>query len=145
MALRMLLFLMPSASQITPEHVAELERRIAAAEAEADMLQVQNDGLAEANGALSRMNADLSETNNVLTLTNADLAEANARLERLLAQARHQKFGPSSEKGSPDQRNLFTEDIEVAEGMLNAAADGEPMERQWSERHWRAMSGSARS
>ncbi len=49
--------------------------------------------------------------------------EANARLERLLAQAKHEKFGPSSEKGDPDQRNLFIEDIEVAEGQLAAAAD----------------------
>ncbi len=38
----------------------------------------------------------------------------NARLERLLAQAKHERFGPSSEKGDPDQRNLFAEDIEVA-------------------------------
>ncbi len=54
---------------------------------------------------------------------NTVLEEANARLERLLAQARHETFGPRSEKGDPNQRNLFTEDIEVAEGQLAAAAD----------------------
>ena len=79
---------MPASATICPDYVAELERRLAAAEA-----------------------------------ANTDLAAANARLERLLAQARHQRFGPSSEKGDPDQRNLFTEDIEVAEGQLAAASD----------------------
>ncbi|PRZ44677.1 transposase [Tritonibacter scottomollicae] len=48
--------------------------------------------------------------------------ESNARLERMLAQARHARFGASSERGAPDQRNLFTENIEVAEGQLAAAA-----------------------
>ncbi len=54
---------------------------------------------------------------------NSALSEANARLERLLVQARHARFGPSSEKGDPGQRNLFTEEIEVAEGQLAAAGD----------------------
>jgi transposase len=73
-------------------------------------------GLERANAALARENADLGKAN-------ASLAEANARLERMLVQARHEKFGAKSEKLDPDQRNLFAEDIEVAEGMLAAAAD----------------------
>ena len=93
---------MPPPAAIDPEHVAELER---------------------ANAALARENAGLVRTNASLETVNAVLAEANARLERLLAQARHEKFGPRSEKGDPDQRNLFTEDLEVAEGMLAAASD----------------------
>lgn len=79
---------MPASAAIDPEYVADLERRLAVAEA-----------------------------------ANTVLEETNARLERLLAQARHETFGPRSEKGDPDQRNLFTEDIEVAEGQLAAAAD----------------------
>lgn len=93
---------MSAPPDITPEYVAELERRLAASEAETARVAAQN---------------------TLLETANASLAEANARLERLLAGARHVKFGPSSEKGDPDQRNLFTEDIEVAEGMLAAASD----------------------
>ena len=79
---------MSASAAIDPEYVADLERRLAVAEA-----------------------------------ANTILEETNARLERLLAQARHETFGPKSEKGDPDQRNLFTEDLEVAEGQLAAAAD----------------------
>lgn len=79
---------MPASNQISPEYVADLEQRLARAEA-----------------------------------ANTALAEANARLERLLLQSRHARFGPSSEKGDPDQRNLFAEDIEVAEGQLAAAGE----------------------
>lgn len=93
---------MSSSPAISAEYVAELERRVAVTEAENRGLRAQNSGLEKAN---------------------ANLAEANARLERLLGQARHQRFGPSSEKGDPDQRTLFAEDIEVAEGQLAAAGD----------------------
>jgi transposase len=79
---------MPASSQISPEYVADLEQRLARAEA-----------------------------------ANAALTEANARLERLLFQSRHARFGSSSEKGDPDQRNLFAEDIEIAEGQLAAAGE----------------------
>ena len=57
---------MSAPAAIDPEYVAELERRLA-------MANAANRRLAAANGALE---------------------EANARLERLLAQARHEKFGP---------------------------------------------------
>jgi transposase len=86
---------MPSPAAIDPEYVAELERRIAVAETENRGLQARIAGL----------------------------EEANARLERMLAQARHETFGAKSERLSPDQRNLPFEDIELAEGMLAAAGD----------------------
>ena len=93
---------MPATAPIDHKYVAELERRLAAAEAEFARVTVQNA---------------------LLESSNVDLAAANARLERMLSQARHARFGPSSEKGDPDQRNLFTEDCEVAEGQLAAAGD----------------------
>ena len=93
---------MSDAAAIDPEYVAELERRLTAAEAEFAHAKAQNA---------------------LLESSNADLVAANARLERMLAQARHARFGPSSEKGDLDQRSLFTEDIEVAEGQLAAAGD----------------------
>ena len=73
--------------------------------------------------ALERANADLMRENASLERTNTDLAQANARLERMLSQTRHARFGPSSEKGDPDQRNLFAEDIDLAAGQLAAAGD----------------------
>ena len=93
---------MPATTPIDPEYVAELERCLVATEAEFARVTAQNA---------------------LLESSNAILAAANARLERMLSQARHARFGPSSEKGDPDQRNLFAEDIEVAEGQLVAAGD----------------------
>ena len=93
---------MSATAPIDPEYVAELERRLAFTEVEFARITAQNA---------------------VLESANATLAAANARLERMLSAAKHARFGSSSEKGDPDQRNLFTEDIEVAEGQLAAAGD----------------------
>lgn len=93
---------MSATAPIDPGYVAELERRLAVTEAEF---------------------ARVTEQNALLESSNAELTAANARLERMLSAARHARFGPSSEKGDPDQCNLFAEDIEVAEGQLAAAGD----------------------
>ena len=49
--------------------------------------------------------------------------EARARLERMLKQMRHERFGAKSEKRDPDQRHLPFEDVDVAAGMLAGASD----------------------
>lgn len=49
--------------------------------------------------------------------------EARARLERMLASLRHAAYGARSEKRDPEQRNLPLEDLEIAEGMLEAAEE----------------------
>ena len=92
----------PSLPPSTLNMLLNWERRLAVTEAEVARITAQT---------------------TVLETANISLAEANARLERMLSQARHEKFGPSSEKGDPDQRNLFVEDFEVAEGQLAAAGE----------------------
>lgn len=57
----------------------------------------------------------------------AQVEDARARLERMLKQARHEKFGAKSEKLDPDQRALPFEDIDLAEGMLAAAGEAAEM------------------
>jgi hypothetical protein len=51
------------------------------------------------------------------------MAEANRRLEQMIAELRREKFGPRSEKLSPDQYNLPLEDVEIAQGILQAAQE----------------------
>jgi transposase len=78
-----------------PEDIAALKARLAATEA----------ALAERDAAL------------------AEMAEANRRLEQMIAELRREKFGPRSEKLSPDQYNLPLEDVEIAQGVLQAAQE----------------------
>jgi len=78
-----------------PEDVATLKARLAAAEA----------ALAAAEAAV------------------AEIAEANRRLEQMIEDLRREKFGPRSEKLSPDQYNLPLEDVEIAQGILEAAQE----------------------
>ena len=85
-----------------PEDVAALKARLAAAEA----------ALAESAAMLAEREAALAE-----------LAEANRRLEQIINELRRDKFGPSSEKLSPDQYNLPLEDVEIAQGVLEAAQE----------------------
>ncbi len=83
-----------------PEDVAALKARLAAAEA----------ALAGRDAVLAAREAALAE-----------LAEANRRLEQIINDLRRDKFGPRSEKLSPDQYNLPLEDVEIAQGILEAA------------------------
>lgn len=69
---------------------------------------------------------DTAELQARLVAAEAALAvseEARQRLERMLASLRHATFGARSEKRDPEQRNLPLEDIEVAEGLLEAAQE----------------------
>lgn len=98
-------------SRISVARVADLERQLAASEA-------------------ARTTAEAARTDLETRLAVAE--EARVRLERILAQMRHEKFGAKSEKLDPDQRHLPFEDLEVAAGMLAAA--GEAAEKALGQR-----------
>jgi len=70
--------------------------------------------LAEEN---ARLQALLAETQAAL----AESEEARRRLESIVTELRREKFDRKSEKLSPEQYNLPLEDVEVAQGMLDAA------------------------
>ena len=53
----------------------------------------------------------------------ADAQEAQRRLESILGQMQREKFGKRSEKLSPEQFNLPMEDVELAQGVLDAAQE----------------------
>ena len=76
-----------------------------------------------ADTALSQENAflkaRLAETEAAL----ADAMEAQRRLERIVGELQREKFGPRSEKLDPDQFNLPLEDVEIAQGVLEAAQE----------------------
>lgn len=72
--------------------------------------------LAEEN---ARLKARLAETEAAL----ADAVEAQRRLESIVGELRREKFGPRSEKLDPEQFNLPLEDVEVAQGVLEAAQE----------------------
>ncbi|MDF0603893.1 IS66 family transposase [Psychromarinibacter sp. C21-152] len=93
---------MGSSGTTSAARVAELERQLATSEAARIAAEAR---LAASEAARAR-----SE-------------EALARLERMIAQLRRDKFGSRSEKASPDQQHLPFEDVEVAEGMLEAASE----------------------
>ena len=72
--------------------------------------------LAEEN---ARLKALLAQTQAAL----ADSEEARRRLEAILTDLRREKFGAKSEKLSPDQFSLALEDVELAQGVLDAAQE----------------------
>jgi transposase len=76
------------------------------------------------NGAvLAQENAALKARLSDLEAALADAQEAQRRLESMLSQLRREKFGAKSEKLAPDQFNLPLEDVELAQGVLQAAQD----------------------
>jgi transposase len=73
--------------------------------------------------ALRQENASLKA---LLAQTQAALAEAEEarlRLETIVCDLQREKFGSKSEKLDPDQYNLALEDVEIAEGVLQAAQE----------------------
>jgi transposase len=79
--------------------------------------------LTEENAALKAL---LAQTQAALAEHQAALAqaeEARRRLEAIVSDLRREKFGTKSEKLSPDQFNLPLEDVEIAQGVLEAAQE----------------------
>jgi transposase len=79
--------------------------------------------LAEENATLkellARSQAALAEHQAALFASE----EARRRLEVIIDDLRRDKFGSKSEKLSPDQYNLSLEDVEIAQGVLDAAQE----------------------
>lgn len=81
------------------------------------MIPVMTDAaLSEENAVLK---ARLVETEAAL----ADALEAQRRLESIIGELRREKFGKRSEKLDPKQFNLPLEDVEIAQGVLEAAQE----------------------
>ena len=53
----------------------------------------------------------------------AESEEARQRLETIVVDMRREKFGAKSEKSRPDQFHLPLEDVEIAQGVLDAAQE----------------------
>lgn len=53
----------------------------------------------------------------------AQSEEARRRLESIVSELRREKFGSKSEKLTPEQFNLPLEDVEIAQGVLDAAQE----------------------
>ena len=77
-------------------------------------LSIENTALKE---LLAQTQASLAEHQAAL----AQSEEARRRLESILSDLRREKFGATSEKLSPEQYNLPLEDVEIAQGVLDAA------------------------
>jgi transposase len=73
-----------------------------------------------------RLKALLTQTQATLSEHQAALAaseEARRRLEVIVGELRREKFGAKSEKLRPDQYHLPLEDVEIAQGVLDAAQE----------------------
>ena len=79
--------------------------------------------LAQENAALkallARSRSDLMEHQTALAASE----EARRRLEIIIDDPLREKFGSKSEKLTPDQYNLLLEDVEIAQGVLDAAQE----------------------
>lgn len=67
----------------------------------------------------ARLKALLAQTQAAL----AEVEEARRRLEVIVGELRRDKVGAKSEKLSADQCNLPLEDVEIAQGVLDAAQE----------------------
>jgi transposase len=79
--------------------------------------------LTQENAALKAL---VEETQAALAEHQAALAqseEARRRLESIVSELQREKFGSKSEKLRPDQYNLPLEDVEIAQGVLDAAQE----------------------
>jgi len=73
-----------------------------------------------------RLKALLAQTQAALSEHQAALAtseEARRRLDVILGELPREKFGAKSEKLRPDQYHLPLEDVEIAQGVLDAAQE----------------------
>jgi hypothetical protein len=66
-----------------------------------------------------RLKEQLARTQTAL----AESEEARQRLETIIVDMRREKFGAKSEKLRPDQFHLPLEDVEIAQGVLDAAQE----------------------
>lgn len=80
------------------------------------ILRMNDASLAEENASLK---VRLAETEAAL----ADAVEAQRRLESIIGELRRERFGAKSEKLDPEQFNLPLEDVEIAQGILEAAQE----------------------
>jgi transposase len=121
---------MGSSRTISAARVAELERQLAASETARSTAEAATSAADAARIAAegARISAEEARSAAEARLVASETArarseEALARLERMIAQLRRDRFGSKSEKASPDQQHLPFEDVEVAEGMLEAASE----------------------
>jgi hypothetical protein len=68
---------------------------------------------------LARSHAALAEHQAALSASE----EARRRLESIISDLRREKFSSKSEKLTPDQYSLPIEDVEIAQGVLDAAQE----------------------
>src|SRR5512139_1048989 len=83
-------------------------------------------GIAALRSENERLKALLAQTQAALSEHQGALAaseEARRRLEVILGELRREKFGSKSEKLTPDQYHLPLEDVEIAQGVLDAAQE----------------------
>ncbi len=80
------------------------------------ILRMNDTVLAEEN---ARLKVRLAETEAAL----ADAVETQRRLESIIGELRRDKFGARSEKLDPEQLNLPLGDVEIAQGVLEAAQE----------------------
>jgi len=74
---------------------------------------------ASASEEIATLKAQLAQTQAAL----AESEEARRRLESIVTELRRETFGPKSEKLSREQYNLPLEDVELAQGVLDAAQE----------------------